>query len=209
MTTRRRTHVHALDPVSAAGIASEVMGHPKIELIDFGEAADAESVAVVGLDTLDDESAQMIRKARRHGCRRVVLVCAAPQALDLLAAVELGVCAILPRSEATPHRLAHAVLSSAAGEAAMPADMLGRLLDHVARIQHDVLAPRGLRVSGMADREVRILKLVADGMDTKEIATELCYSERTVKNVLHDVTTRFQLKNRSHAVAYAVREGLI
>ena len=70
-------------------------------------------------------------------------------------------------------------------------------------------SPRGLRASGMADREVRILRLVADGLDTREIAHELSYSERTVKNVLHDVTTRFHLKNRSHAVAYAVREGLI
>jgi DNA-binding NarL/FixJ family response regulator len=91
----------------------------------------------------------------------------------------------------------------------MPADMLNRLLDSVAKIQSDVLSPRGLRVSGMAEREVRILRLVADGMDTKEIAGQLHYSERTVKNVLHDVTTRFQLRNRSQAVAYALREGLI
>jgi DNA-binding NarL/FixJ family response regulator len=61
----------------------------------------------------------------------------------------------------------------------------------------------------MADREIRVLRLVADGKDTKEIARELSYSERTVKNVLHDVTTRFQLRNRSQAVAYALREGLI
>ncbi len=45
--------------------------------------------------------------------------------------------------------------------------------------------------------------------DTAEIARTLSYSERTVKNVLHDVTTRRQLRNRSHAVAYALRQGLI
>ena len=45
--------------------------------------------------------------------------------------------------------------------------------------------------------------------DTSEIASRMCYSERTVKNVLHDLTSRLQLKNRTHAVAYAVREGLI
>jgi DNA-binding NarL/FixJ family response regulator len=37
----------------------------------------------------------------------------------------------------------------------------------------------------------------------------MSYSERTVKNVLHDITTGLQLRNRSHAVAYALREGLI
>ncbi|MET0864190.1 MAG: helix-turn-helix transcriptional regulator, partial [Nakamurella sp.] len=54
-----------------------------------------------------------------------------------------------------------------------------------------------------------VLKLVAGGHDTAEIASLLSYSQRTVKNILHDVTTRLQLRNRSHAVAYAVREGLI
>ena len=65
---------------------------------------------------------------------------------------------------------------------------------------------RGLRLTPI---RARVLRLVADGHDTAEIARELCYSERTVKNVLHDLTTRLQLRNRSHAVAYALREGLI
>jgi DNA-binding NarL/FixJ family response regulator len=198
-----------LDPLSVAGLTSQLRGHDRIELIDFGERADADSVAVAAVDTLSEQAVMMIRRARRHGCRRVVLVCGTPEALDPFAALDLGVFAILARHDATPHRLAHAVLSVAAGEAAIPADVLGRLLDQVSRIQQDVLAPRGLRVSGMAEREIRILRLVADGKDTKEIAHELSYSERTVKNVLHDVTTRFQLRNRSQAVAYAVREGLI
>ena len=63
--------------------------------------------------------------------------------------------------------------------------------------------------AGLAPREVEVLRLLADGLDTSEIARKLAYSERTVKNVVHDVTTRLQLRNRSHAVAYALREGLI
>ena len=63
--------------------------------------------------------------------------------------------------------------------------------------------------TGLAPREVEVLRLLADGLDTSEIAHQLAYSERTVKNVVHDVTTRLQLRNRSHAVAYALREGLI
>ena len=43
----------------------------------------------------------------------------------------------------------------------------------------------------------------------EEIATELCYSERTVKNVIHEVTSRLRVRNRAHAVAFALREGLI
>ncbi len=209
MNLRRRTHVHALDPVSSSGLEAELRDHPQIELIPFGEAADQDSVAVAAIDCLSEPEMVMVRKAKKYGCRKVVLVSPTPQNLDLFEAIDLGVCAILPRHEATSARLARAVRSAAAGEAAIPADMLGRFLAQVGKIQQDVLTPRGLRTTGMADREVKILRLVADGLDTREIATKLSYSERTVKNVLHDVTTRFQLKNRSHAVAYAVREGLI
>jgi DNA-binding NarL/FixJ family response regulator len=202
MQARRNVHVHAIDPITAAGLRAQLQGHPDIELIELDESADVESVAVAAADTLSEPVMTMLRKARRYGCRRVVLVSQAPTDLDLLAAIELGVCAILPRGEATGRRLARSVLGVASGEAALPADLLGRLIDAVSRIQTEVLAPRGLRVNGMADREVRILRLVADGLDTREIASTLNYSERTVKNVLHDVTTRFQLRNRSQAVAY-------
>jgi DNA-binding NarL/FixJ family response regulator len=91
----------------------------------------------------------------------------------------------------------------------VPPDLLGRLLDQVGRLQRQVLDPRGFTFAGLSGREIEVLRLVADGHDTKEIAATLCYSERTVKNVLHEITTRLQLRNRSHAVAYAMREGLI
>ena len=72
-----------------------------------------------------------------------------------------------------------------------------------------VLAPRGMTFSGLTEREIEVLRLVAEGYDTAEIAKTICFSERTIKSILHDVTTRLQLRNRAHAVAYAVREGLI
>ena len=91
----------------------------------------------------------------------------------------------------------------------MPPDLLGRLLEQVGNLQRQVLAPRGLTFTGLATRELAVLKLVADGLNTGEIAQSLAYSERTVKNVMHDITTRLHLRNRSHAVAYALRAGLI
>jgi DNA-binding NarL/FixJ family response regulator len=101
------------------------------------------------------------------------------------------------------------ITGAARGEGSVPPDLLGRLLDQVGTLQRGVLGPRGLTFNGLATREIEVLRLVADGCDTSEIADRLAYSERTVKNVLHDVTTRLQLRNRSHAVAYALRQGLI
>jgi DNA-binding NarL/FixJ family response regulator len=67
----------------------------------------------------------------------------------------------------------------------------------------------GLNLGGLSAREIDVLRLAADGFDTGEIALKLSYSKRTVTNILHDVTSRFHLTNRTHAVAYAIREGLI
>ena len=61
----------------------------------------------------------------------------------------------------------------------------------------------------LTDREQQVLSLIAAGHPTREVAQQLCYSERTVKNVLHDVVTKLNARSRSQAVAFAVREGLI
>jgi len=91
----------------------------------------------------------------------------------------------------------------------MPPNLVGELLKHIERLQRDVLTPHGLNASGLTPREIDVLRLMADGFDTSEIAGELCYSERTVKNVIYGLTHRLKLRNRSHAVAYALRSGMI
>ena len=201
-------HVHATDPILRAGVASELRPRPEVEVLPNGQA-DRARVAVVVVDTLDEPAVQLLRSVER--CQRApsVLVATRVEDTDLVTAVEAGVVGVVRRSEASADRLVAVVRSADCGEGSVPPDLLGRLLTQVGRLQRQVLDPRGLTFSGLATREVQVLRLVADGYDTTEIARELAYSERTVKNVLHDVTTRLQLRNRSHAVAYAVREGLI
>ena len=61
----------------------------------------------------------------------------------------------------------------------------------------------------LRQREHDVLELLAEGNSTREIAQQLCYSERTIKNVVQDITTRLRVRNRTQAVAYAVRHGWI
>jgi DNA-binding NarL/FixJ family response regulator len=68
---------------------------------------------------------------------------------------------------------------------------------------HDVI------ITTLAERERCVLQLFADGLSTREVARQMCYSERTIKNVLQDLTIRLNVRNRTHAVAYAVRHGWI
>jgi DNA-binding NarL/FixJ family response regulator len=61
----------------------------------------------------------------------------------------------------------------------------------------------------LTEREIEVLQLLADGYDTSEVSDKLYYSERTMKNIMHDITSRRELRNRTHAVAYANKAGLI
>ena len=65
------------------------------------------------------------------------------------------------------------------------------------------------RPQPLRPRELDVLVLVAEGLSTREVARTLAYSERTIKNILQDLTTRFGLRNRTQAVAWALRNGLI
>jgi DNA-binding NarL/FixJ family response regulator len=67
----------------------------------------------------------------------------------------------------------------------------------------------GTSAGRLDEREREVIKLVADGLGTAEIARRLNYSERTVKNILHHLLTRMNLRNRAHAVAYALENGLL
>jgi DNA-binding NarL/FixJ family response regulator len=200
--------VHARDPISEAGVASQLRPRPEVRVVGAEETDQAE-VTVAVVDGVDDDAVRMLRAIQRQAPSRAVLVASRLDDGDLVTVVEAGVLGVVRRSEATPDRLVKVIQSAASGEGSVPPDLLGRLLDQVGRLQRQVLGPRGLTFTGLATREIEVLRLVADGYDTAEIARTLAYSERTVKNVLHDVTTRLQLRNRSHAVAYALREGLI
>jgi DNA-binding NarL/FixJ family response regulator len=206
--TRTTVRVYARDPISEAGVSSALRPRPEVRVVGPTEDEPPDVVLVV-VDTVDDEALNILRFVRRNGEARVILIASHLDDQDLVRAVESGVVGLVRRSDATTERLLSVISSAAAGEGTVPPDLLGRLLDQVGRLQRTVLDPRGITFTGLASREIEVLKLVAEGWDTAQIAAKLSYSERTVKNVLHDVTTRLQLRNRSHAVAYAMREGLI
>ena len=67
----------------------------------------------------------------------------------------------------------------------------------------------GSTALGWSAREIEVLRLLANGLSTREVARRLAYSERTIKNVVYDLTTRHGLRNRTHAVAVAVRAGVV
>ncbi len=208
MGGRTTVFVYSNDAISQAGMQSQLRGQPTVTVVEEAYIDDAD-VAVVLVDSVDEAACRTIRAIQRNGCPRVVLVVGSLDDTSLMVAVEVGVCGVLRRSEATSARVCDAVAAAVGGEGTLAPDLLGRLMTQFGRLQREVLAPRGIGPAGLSDREVEVLKLLADGQDTAAIAQSMAYSERTIKNIIHDVTARLNLRNRSHAVAYAVKAGLI
>jgi DNA-binding NarL/FixJ family response regulator len=200
--------LHATDTITHAGVTAALRARPEIRFVE-PDPVDERVVVLVIIERLDNDSQQLLRKLQCGNYRGVVLVTGEVEDSQLLDVVGNGVSAIVRRAEATPDTLVRLIKAAATGEGALPPDLLGRLLVRVSRLQRDVLQPNGWALAGMSSRETRVLKMIADGFETKEIADQLSYSERTVKSILHDITNRFQLRNRAHAVAFAMREGLI
>ena len=203
-----RVALQAMDPVSHAGLVALLQFRGDISVLRPQQRADAE-VLVAAAERLTPDVVAALRRAGAETGAPIVLICQEVAEAELMTAVECRVVAILPRPAVTADRLAHSVLAAAAGGGVMPPNLVGELLKHIERLQRDVLTPHGLNTSGLTPREIDVLRLMADGLDTSEIAGELSYSERTVKNVIYGVTHRLKLRNRSHAVAYALRSGMI
>ncbi|MFD7237143.1 LuxR C-terminal-related transcriptional regulator [Streptomyces syringium] len=200
--------LRAQDPISQAGVASQLRTRPEVRLVDRGGTEDAQVVVMV-VDIVDEVALRVLRQIQRTSTARGVLVTTQIDEQQLVSAAECGFVGVVRRAEATPERLVQVIGAVARGEGYVPADLLGSLLEQVGRLQGEVLGPRGINFNGLSAREIEVLRLVAEGYDTADIALKLAYSERTIKNVLHAVMTRLNLRNRSHAVAYALRQGLI
>jgi DNA-binding NarL/FixJ family response regulator len=135
-----------------------------------------------------------------------VIVCTAEASEDaVLTALQAGAVGFLRKDTLTPDALAAAVQATASGAGVVAPDLLGSLLRGVTTEGLDGRPS----LARLTEREQQVLALIAQGHPTREVAQELCYSERTVKNVLHDVVTKLNARSRSQAVAHAVREGLI
>jgi DNA-binding NarL/FixJ family response regulator len=99
----------------------------------------------------------------------------------------------------TPSRLLACVDALTAGDADAPGEILAATTARAHRGDRGHLTPR----------ELDVLALLAEGGSTRDIAVRLSYSERTVKNIVHDVLTKLNGRTRAQAVAVAARRGMI
>jgi DNA-binding NarL/FixJ family response regulator len=187
--------LHLMDEVESvceAASLGEALGHPAL-----GRATLVVVDASVGggVDVLP---------ALREVTEAKVLVCAADaREPAVLRALRAGAVGCMRKDTLTHEGLRTTIASIAGGTAVLDPELLAML------VEGDGPAPDDAVPTPLTDREQRVLSLIADGLPTREVALELSYSERTVKSILHDVVTKLDARSRSHAIARAVRHGII
>ena len=184
--------------IAEAGSVGEAWRHP-----------DLQGAAVVVLDPGMPGGLEFIRQVREATGARVLACSAGSEEGEVLAAVAAGSMGYISKDTLTPESLVAAIHAAATGAGVMAPELLGTLLRGISRASEEILEPRGLSLARLSEREQQVLRLVAEGHPIREVAERLAYSERTIKNVIHDVVTKLNVRTRSQAVAQAVREGLI
>ncbi|MFJ7151571.1 response regulator transcription factor [Streptomyces sp. NPDC100445] len=163
--------------------------------------AEAGAVTVV----VADDAQQALRgRPDHHG--PLLLVCDTVGRTGLLRALRAGA-VVLRGADLTPETLAAAVRRARHPHPSIPYPELSHLL--AGGPPADGPDRSGTAPPALTARQTSVLRLMAEGHGNADIARLLDCSEHTVKNVIYEVMARLQARNRAHAVARAVRHGLV
>ena len=202
------------------GLEMVLAEEPDIELV--GEASDGtEAVAKAG-EALPDVVLMDIRMPKSSGieaCRamkevapsaKIVMLTISDEEEDLFEAIRAGASGYLLKD--IPYdEVADVVRAVHGGQSLINPSMAAKLLTEFAALAKRDGEERAQEVPApkLTDREMEVLRLVARGMNNRDIAKELFISENTVKNHVRNILEKLQIHSRMEAVMIAVRENLI
>jgi DNA-binding NarL/FixJ family response regulator len=204
--------VSGSDPVARTGVATLLAASRDVRVLTDAESAKMEVIVLVE-DLVAGAQLDKIRQLRAGSARKhhakCVLVTDRFDQNDIMFAVQCGVMSILPKRYAAGAELLSAVLGTPAGSARLPRPLQAAFLQQTISLRKKVLLPNCLTLSGLTLRELDVIRLLAEGFRTDEIASKLQFSEGTIRTTLYGAIKRLGLVNRPHAVSYAIRTGAL
>jgi len=138
---------------------------------------------------------------------RVVVLTVSDQDQDVMDAILAGACGYLLK-DASIQDIMAGIRAAAVGESLISSHIAGKVLQHVRGTTASSEAAATIRAE-LSDREIQVLKLIANGKDNALIAGELHISPKTVKNHISNILMKLQIDNRIQAAVYAVRSGIV
>ena len=152
------------------------------------------------------EATQQIKDLLPHV--KILMLTISDEEADLYDAIKAGASGYLLK-EISIDEVADAVRSVWAGQSRISPSMAAKLLTEFAAMSKRADERQQLPAPRLTEREMEVLKLVAQGMNNRDIAKELFISENTVKNHIRNILEKLHLHSRMEAVVYAVREKLL
>ncbi len=137
---------------------------------------------------------------------RVIVLTISDQDADVLDAILAGACGYLLK-DASIADVVSGIRSAAVGSSLISPAIAAKVLQRVRATTADVEMAAEIQAE-LSDRELEVLKLIANGKDNAQIAAELVISPKTVKNHISNILMKLQIQNRIQAAVYAVRSGL-
>lgn len=196
--------VCSTDQLMLPGIAHLLGADPRMTVVPADQVPAAD-VALVVAEEFDDTTRDVLARIVASSPARVVLMVDQFDNASLPELVRYRVRQIVARHAADD---LFAAIDAAMASTAPPAEPTAHLRAQLAPVTMNQLGPR-TDAQTLAPRERELIRLLAEGYDTAEIAKSLAYSERTVKNIVHGLLNRLRLRNRAHAVAFAMRAGVL
>jgi DNA-binding NarL/FixJ family response regulator len=138
---------------------------------------------------------------------RVVVLTISVDDDDVMNAVMAGACGYLLK-DSSIQELVAGIQAAAAGESRISPQIASKLLQRLRSQTASEDAAETIRTE-LSDREIQVLKLIANGKDNAQIARELFISPKTVKNHISNILMKLQIENRIQAAVYAVRSGIV
>jgi DNA-binding NarL/FixJ family response regulator len=139
---------------------------------------------------------------------KILMLTISDEEADLYDAIKAGASGYLLK-EISIDEVADAVRSVSSGQSRISPSMASKLLTEFAAMSKRADERQQLPAPRLTEREMEVLKLVAQGMNNRDIAKELFIAENTVKNHIRNILEKLHLHSRMEAVVYAVREKLL
>jgi NarL family two-component system response regulator LiaR len=168
----------------------------------------APEVVLMDLNMPDMGGVEATREiARIAPLTRVVVLTISDRDGDILEAIIAGACGYLLK-DSSIHDLMRGISAAALGESLISPLIASKVLRELRAARPAPRAAERLRTE-LTDRELEVLRLIANGKDNSQIAAELHISPKTVKNHISNILMKLQIENRIQAAVYAVRSGIV
>jgi DNA-binding NarL/FixJ family response regulator len=138
---------------------------------------------------------------------RVLMLTISDQDNDVIDAIMAGACGYLLKDSSIQDLIA-GIRAASLGESLISPTIAAKVLQRVRAASHQPEIESTIRAE-LSDREIEVLKLIANGKDNAMIAGELHISPKTVKNHISNILMKLQIDNRIQAAVYAVRSGIV